>query len=43
MLEGGEYLRDLLIKSSHILSVMYPRQMNVVPNLSLGTDLSSGV
>ena len=36
-------LRDLLIKSRHILATMYPRPMNMVTNLSLGSGLSSGV
>ena len=36
-----ENFRDILIKSSHILATINPRPMNMVPNFSLGTGLSS--
>ena len=36
VMEKKENLRDLLVKSSHILAAMYPRPMNMVPNFSLG-------
>ena len=35
------FFRDILIKSSHILPAIDPRPMNMVPNFSLGTCLSS--
>ena len=40
---GKENLRELLIKSSHTLTAMYTRPINMLPNLSLDSDLSSGV
>ena len=36
-------LRDLLIKLCHILAAVYPIPMNMIPNFSLGSGLSSSV
>ena len=41
--EKKKFLCDLLLKSSQILTALYPIPMNMVPNLSLGSGLSSSV
>ena len=38
-----ENLQDLLVKSVIFLHAIYPRPLNMVPNLSLGSHLSSCV